>query len=319
METNVTKVQIQAARKADLYHFLLRHHPNDVLREGESIRLCCDHSVSIKEGYCGYMDFATGETGNAIDCLVHYFNYTLPDAVNALLADAGGAEAGTAAPAQDTRADADTQASGKGQRNPFVLPEATDGTSRELSNYLSGNRGISAFVVSDLFCEKVMYQERTHNNVVFVNPERNFAEIRGTNPNKPFHQVMYDDDPAAFWWFKKDGLDSDAEVAYICESAIDAISLYCMHRIYHNKVNGLYCSIAGVANQKRIDRIKAGMGAAGLPVILAVDNDDAGEQCRQRNQDCGYAIPHLKDWNEDLLEIINMEIDVKSELVRRRY
>lgn len=319
METNVTKAQIQAARKADLYHFLLRHHPNDVLREGESIRLCCDHSVSIKEGYCGYMDFATGETGNAIDCLVHYFNYTLPDAVNALLADAGGAEAGTAAPAQDTRADADTQASGKGQRNPFVLPKATDGTSRELSNYLSGNRGISAFVVSDLFCEKVMYQERTHNNVVFVNPERNFAEIRGTNPNKPFHQVMYDDDPAAFWWFKKDGLDSDAEVAYICESAIDAISLYCMHRIYHNKVNGLYCSIAGVANQKRIDRIKAGMGAAGLPVILAVDNDDAGEQCRQRNPDCGYAIPHLKDWNEDLLEIINMEIDVKSELVRRRY
>lgn len=319
METNVTKVQIQAARKADLYHFLLRHHPNDVLREGESIRLCCDHSVSIKEGYCGYMDFATGETGNAIDCLVHYFNYTLPDAVNALLADAGGAEAGTAAPAQDTRADADTQASGKGQRNPFVLPEATDGTSRELSNYLSGNRGISAFVVSDLFCEKVVYQERTHNNAVFVNPERNFAEIRGTNPNKPFHQVMYDDDPAAFWWFKKDGLDSDAEVAYICESAIDAISLYCMHRIYHNKVNGLYCSIAGVANQKRIDRIKAGMGAAGLPVILAVDNDDAGEQCRQRNPDCGYAIPHLKDWNEDLLEIINMEIDVKSELVRRRY
>lgn len=319
METNVTKAQIQAARKADLYRFLLRHHPNEVCREGESIRLCCDHSVSIKEGYCGYTDFATGETGNAIDCLVNYFNYTLSDAVNALLADAGDAEAETVAPAQDTRADAGTQASGKGQRNPFVLPEAADGTSRALTNYLSGNRGISAFVVSDLICEKVMYQERTHNNVVFVNPERNFAEIRGTNPNKPFHQVMHDDDPAAFWWFKKDGLDSDAEVAYICESAIDAISLYCIHRIYHNKVNGLYCSIAGVANQKRIDRIKAGMGAAGLPVILTVDNDDAGEQCRQRNPDCGYAIPHLKDWNEDLLEIINMEIDVKSELVRRRY
>lgn len=73
METNVTKAQIQAARKADLYHFLLRHRPNDVLREGESIRLCCDHSVSIKEGYCGYTDFATGETGNAIDYLVHRF------------------------------------------------------------------------------------------------------------------------------------------------------------------------------------------------------------------------------------------------------
>lgn len=274
------------------------------------------------------MDFATDETGNAIDCLVNYFNYTLPDAVNALLADAGeaGAEtdaggtgAGTAAPAQDTRADADTQLSGKGQRNPFVLPEADDGTSRELSNYLSGNRGISAFVVTHLICDKVMYQERTHNNIVFVNPERNFAEIRGTNPNKPFHQVMYDNDPAAFWWFKKDGLDSDAEVAYICESAIDAISLYCMHRIYNNKLNGLYCSIAGVANQKRIDRIKAGMGVAGLPVILAVDNDDAGEQCRQRNPDCGYIIPRLKDYNEVLLDIINKETDPGSKLKHRLY
>lgn len=320
MEINVTKAQIQAARKADLYHFLLYHHPNDVLREGESIRLCCDHSVSIKEGYCGYTDFATDETGNAIDCLVNYFNYTLPDAVNALLADAGGAGVGTAAPTQDAAADAPTQASGKGQRKPFVLPEADNRTSKELSNYLSGRRGISAFVVSDLICEeKVMYQERTHNNIVFVNPERNFAEIRGTNPNKPFHQVMYDDDPAAFWWFKADGLYSDAEVAYICESAIDAISLYCIHRIYNNKLNGLYCSIAGVANQKRIDRIKAGMGAAGLPVILAVDNDDAGEQCRKRNPDCGYAVPHLKDYNEVLLEIISMEIDVTSKLKRRRY
>lgn len=328
METNVSKAQIQAARKADLYQFLLRHHPNDVLREGESIRLCCDHSVSIKEGYCGYTDFATDETGNAIDCLVHYFNYTLPDAVNALLADAGdagtgvdaGSEgAGTAAPAQDTRADADTQASEKGQRNPFVLPEADDGTSKELTYYLSYLRGISAFVVTHLICDKVMYQERTHNNIVFVNPERNFAEIRGTNPNKPFHQVMYDDDPAAFWWFKANGLYSDPEVAYVCESAIDAISLYCMHRIYGNSANGLYCSIAGVANQKRIDRIKAGMGAAGLPVILAVDNDDAGEQCRQRNPDCGYIIPRLKDYNEVLLDIVNKETDVKSKLRNRLY
>lgn len=329
METNVTKAQIQAARKADLYRFLLRHHPNDVLREGESIRLCCDHSVSIKEGYRGYMDFATDETGNAIDCLVHYFNYTLPDAVNALLADAGdagdevdagGTGAGTAVPAQDTRADADTQSSGKGQRNPFVLPEADDGTSKELTYYLSYLRGISVLVLNDLiFYEKVMYQERTHNNVVFVNPERNFAEIRGTNPNKPFHQVMYNNDPAAFWWFKANGLYSDAEVAYVCESAIDAISLYCMHRIYGSKINGLYCSIAGVANQKRIDRIKAGMGAAGLPVILAVDNDDAGEQCRQRNPDCGYAIPRLKDYNEMLLEIVNKETDVKSKLRNRLY
>ena len=319
METNVTKEQIQAARKVDLHRFLLHHHPNEVLQEGESIRLCCNHSISIKEGYCGYTDFATDETGNSIDCLIHYFNYTLPDAVNALLAAAGRAGTGTAATMPDAKADTGTQASGKGQGKPFVLPEKAR-ESMELSNYLSGIRGISIYVVGDLICDaKVMYQERTHNNIVFVNPEKNFAEIRGTNPNKPFHQVMYDGDPAAFWWFKKDGMNSDAEVAYICESSIDAISLYCIHRIYGNTANGLYCSIAGVAIQKRIDRIKAGMGAAGLPVILAVDNDDAGEQCRQRNPDCIYAIPRLKDWNEFLLDIIQKESDRKPNLKRHLY
>ena len=123
METNVTKEQIQAARKVDLHRFLLHHHPNEVLQEGESIRLCCNHSISIKEGYCGYTDFATDETGNSIDCLIHYFNYTLPDAVNALLADAGRAGTGTAATMPDAKADTGTQASGKGQGKPFVLPE----------------------------------------------------------------------------------------------------------------------------------------------------------------------------------------------------
>ncbi len=319
MEANVTKAQIQAARKADLYRFLLRHHPNEVCKEGESIRLCCNHSVSIKEGYCGYTDFATDKTGNAIDCLIHYFNYTLPDAVSALLADTGSTEVGTSAPTQDARADADPQESGKGQGNSFVLPK-TKGEAEELTHYLAYLRGISVLVLGDLICvEGVLYQECTHKNVVFVNPEKNFVEIRGTNPNKPFHQVMHDGDPAAFWWFKKDGLNSDAEVAYICESAIDAISLYCIHRIYGNSINGLYCSIAGVANQKRIDRIKAGMGAAGLPVVLAVDNDDAGKQCRQRNPDCFYAIPYLKDWNEVLLDMINKETDMESLLKRRLY
>ena len=32
METNVTKEQIQAARKVDLHRFLLHHHPNEVLQ-----------------------------------------------------------------------------------------------------------------------------------------------------------------------------------------------------------------------------------------------------------------------------------------------
>ena len=63
----------------------------------------------------------------------------------------------------------------------------------------------------------------------------------------------------------------------------------------------MYCSIGGVANQQRVDVIKSCMGAAGRPVFLAVDNDPAGEKCRERNPGCPALVPRLKDWNADLL------------------
>lgn len=31
-----------------------------------------------------------------------------------------------------------------------------------------------------------------------------------------------------------------------------------------------------------------------------MDNDAAGQQCRDRNPDLEYALPTLKDWNDDL-------------------
>lgn len=67
----------------------------------------------------------------------------------------------------------------------------------------------------------------------------------------------------------------------------------------------MYCSIGGVSNQQRIDAVKSVMDSAGKPTVLAVDNDPAGEKCRQRNPDCHTLVPRLKDWNADLLAIGN--------------
>ena len=60
----------------------------------------------------------------------------------------------------------------------------------------------------------------------------------------------------------------------------------------------LYISIGGVANQKAILRVK-GL----LPVVLAVDNDCAGDECRKRNPDIPSIMPVCKDWNEDLQKL----------------
>ena len=181
-------------------------------------------------------------------------------------------------------------------KHQWTCPNALQVPYRQLYAYLTQQRGIPATLIQRLIDWGLLYQEKDHANMVFIDPARSFAELRGSNSFKPFHQVMFSD-PAAFWWFKSGDLDSNATVAYVCESAIDAISLYLLQG--DSKDNGLYCSIGGVANQQRIDRIKAGMGAAGCKTVIAVDNDQAGEDCRQRNPDCPAIIPKRKDWNED--------------------
>ena len=297
MDNIVTPDQIEVARKADLFGYLLENHDNDIIKEGDSLRLAENRSVCTREGFCGYTDFATDETGNAVDCLVHYFGYTFQGAVIDLCQhmgyDASDQSAGGTATAIRKPAGSDIKPEKK-----FVLPEPVDGLPRHLYAYLTQTRKIPEDVVKYLLSEGVMYQEREHNNIVFVNPERTFAEIRGTNTRKSFHRVMLSE-TEGFWWFKSDGIKTNPTIAFVCEAAIDAISLFCIHRILPSwRENVLYCSIAGVANQKRIDRIKAGMAAAGLRTVIAVDNDAAGEQCRQRNSECDFATPYLKDWND---------------------
>lgn len=309
MENIVSKEQIRIARKADLYGYLLENHGNEIQIEGDSLRLCANHSVSIKNGFNGFTDFATGETGNAIDCLTTYFDYDLQEAVISLCEFMGYDTSESEVSNEKIPNQIDTtiqklETPDIKLEKPFILPKPVDGQPKNLFAYLTRTRKIPADIVKWLISEGVMYQEREHNNIVFVNPEGTFAEIRGTNTSKSFHRVMFAD-KAAFWWFKTDGLRSTPEIAYIFEAAIDAISMYAIRKIYdRKKENILFCSIAGVANQQRIDRIKAGMDAAGLETVLAVDNDEAGEQCRQRNPECKHIVPKNKDWNDDLQHLV---------------
>lgn len=319
----VNQTAIRRARRVCLYDYLLSQHPGDVVREGDSLRLGCDHSVSVKRGYAGFTDFADGGTGNAIECLTNYLDYEFMDAVAALCEFDGMTQDEISRPERPTAAPGATQtpqpretprnAPERPQEPPqapprvFIPPEPVQGQYRQLYAYLTQQRGIPPALVQALINDRLLYQEKEHNNMVFIDPARTFAEYRGTNSFKPFHRVDFSD-PAAFWWYKPRGLYSNPTTAYICEGAIDAISLYVwLSSDAANKAwDGLYCSIGGVSNYQRIDRIIAGMSAAGCQTIIAVDNDQAGEDCRKRYPDCKAMVPHgLKDWNEVLLSYEN--------------
>lgn len=274
---------VKKARVANLYKFLLDKHFNEVVVEGDSLRLQCNHSVSVKKNYSGYHDFSTGETGNSIDCLIKYFGYCFLDAVESLC---GRSEL---IRQEDIREEAENV--------NLSLPERFKGKFVHLISYLTKIRMIPIRVIQKLLDEQLIYQEAKHNNIIFVNDQRTFAEVHGSvSYGKSFHGIIKGSDPLAFWWFKSYHIDSEVKKVFICESAIDAISLYCLKQAGGDKSNYLYCSIAGVGNQKKIDLLKS---CEDVEVVLAVDNDKAGDSCRQRNKNCKSIVPKLKDWNED--------------------
>lgn len=279
----VTHEQVRAARNADLSAFLMRSYPDLFRDAGSSIYMKSHNSVYIKKGFPGYTDFSSGRHGNPIDFLTSCLGYGFVEAVTALLA------LGNACAAREAVQQADPV-----PRRPITLPESADRPYRRIYAYLTG-RGIPPEMVRLLEQRGILYQDRAHGNAVFVSPERDYCELRGTltYAHKPFHGCMKSR-PDRFWYFLN--TSKKPATAYICESAIDAISLSLLHCREGEESPAVYISIGGVSNQKTIDRVKSRM-----PAVLAVDNDRAGASCRERNQDMPSLIPVSKDWNDDLL------------------
>lgn len=267
----VTKEQICQARKANLADYLLREYSADVKIVGTSLCLRKNPSLYVKKTIPGYHDFATGEHGNSIDFLMRYLNYSFTDAVTTLC-----------------RIDVHSLNVTAGAKQ-FSLPQNAEPPFRKVTAYLVG-RGIHENLVMDLIQEGLLYQD-LRGNAVFVDPDKSYCEIRGTGAGNHFHGCRKKASDR-FWYILT---NPGPEVVYICEAAIDALSLMLLHQKEGKNDPAAYVSIGGVANQRTIDRLKRKHRA-----VLAVDNDRAGEECRKRNPDLPALIPDRKDWNEDL-------------------
>ena len=284
---NVTKDEIYKARHSDLCKFLLSRCPDKIIFDGSGVRLKSNRSVSVKVGYTGFKDFATGETGNSIDFLMKYFGLNFVEAVKTLCKPTDAFLSSdkefipkTSNPCVTSDFKAVLKPSSKGMRNLFA--------------YLTKIRKIPPETIRKLLNDDLIYQEEKYNNIVFINAEKDFAEIHGTLSTKSFHGTARGSNPDGYWWFKSYFIESQVKAALVCESAIDAVSLYLLNKAWGFKQNFLYCGIAGAGNQRKIDAIKRK-----FYTIIAVDNDEAGEECRKRNPDCDAFVPELKDWNED--------------------
>ena len=280
----VTKEQIQLARQVDLVPFLLEYFPGKVRKVGISVCLRDNKSIYIRSGSSGYKDYSTNETGNAIDLLTKHLNVNFVDAV--ILLCSSGYTTSCAADRYVSMSSSDS----------IALPAAVAPPYKNVFAYLLHHRKIPAECISMLMSENLLYQD-DHNNAVFVNYERDYAEIRGTltlEGTKPFHGCRKKS-PDRFWYLHPH-ITTKVRRVYICESAIDAISLYIIHEEHKIKTDeNAYVSIGGVANYKTIDRV-----SSRIDTVLAVDNDKAGDLCAMRYTSLCRIKPEAKDWNEDL-------------------
>ena len=172
INTFFTREQLKLARMADLYEYLCKNHPDIIIIQGDSIRIRDNHSISIKRGYSGYTDFATGEKGNSIDFLAKYMGYSITEAVHALVTDYN--------PSHSISDDYEEEM--QCNQKAIVLPTPAEGNYTELFKYLM-RRGIPKGIIQNLISLDLIYQSEDHQNIVFVNQEHDYAEIQGLGKN----------------------------------------------------------------------------------------------------------------------------------------
>lgn len=279
MASPFTREQLKQARTADLYSYLVKYHYDLFIHEGMALRMIDDRSIYIKQGWHSYRDYSSGDSGNAVDFLCKYLGYSLIDAVEALTQ--GGIVT------ENTEKKEVHKAAG------IRLPTPQVGRYSRLFSYLLCDRGLKYGIVQTLCDWGLLYESAETHNAVFVNAERDFAEIHGTIPGTSFKGLAEGSKSDSFWYFTPPGIMEKPNRIYVCEAAIDAISLWQL-----KKESAFYASIGGASNQQRIERMKKSR----CQVIIATDNDKAGQECRDRNKDLMAIIPSQKDWNEDLLE-----------------
>ena len=295
MDYYVTQEQISTARHVQPFEFMSYNYPNEIVADGpNAARLISNRSVTMKKGLELYMDWSgSQDQGNTIDLLMMLFGYDFVTAVTEICQHIP--------PSSSKVSTTSSKKTNQSPASALLLPPKADSFSRMYA-YLIKTRKIKPEIINRLVYNGLIYQEADHSNIVFVNYTHTFAELRGSNSFVPFHQVQCAV-PEDYWSFQADP-SSDPDVAFVCEGAIDAISLYQLHQVNPPATNAMYCSIGGVANQQRIDKIKADMEEIEGKTIIAVDNDNAGAKCRERNQDCAAIIPTYKDWNEDVISMV---------------
>ncbi len=191
----------------------------------------------------------------------------------------------------------------------FILPEKNN-TTDNVENYLINERSLDKEIVNKFIEFGKIYEEKKHNNVVFVGfdeenkPVR--ATLKGTKLNEKGERFrMHVKDSDCNYGFSHKG-SSDKVIAF--ESATDMLAYISLNK--NSWERNSYIALGGVTPKpldyflKNNETIKK--------VVLSLDNDIAGiknsEKIYNKLKEQGYEVSiersKNKDWNEDIYELV---------------
>lgn len=296
----VGSAQIAAAKTVDLVQYLQHNHPNLIRYDEKSKRYLHAEHDSCVIADVGFYRFSTGDRGDQIQFLKNYCNMCFQDAVRTLAKYVAGGNAVCMSGDIKKR---------KSERH-FKAPDKLNGQYKCVWAYLVYKRKIPKELVEHLFDEGTLYQSNEYQNCVFLSNICKYAELSGTK-NIKFKRIAKDSDEDGFWLIG----DKTADTVYVCESAIDAISLMILQEKY-NPTKACYASIGGVKD-KAIDKLKSMF----KKVIIAVDNDEKAYEFRDKHTDLFNIVPPeklgnngqlIKDWNDMLCFCDNADVIKES-------
>ena len=282
MKNRVGRSQIEAAKSVDLIIYLQAKHPHLIIKDpkyrGRYIHPAHDSLVITERGF---VRFSVGLGGDQIQFLQNYvYNGDFVSSVRAL-----AEYAGICAP-YDIIFDG-----APGSPKVFMLPPKEPDAYKRVWAYLTIKRRIPPQIVQELFDAETLYQAEKYGNCVFVSRDCRYAEIVGTSDTR-YKGIAQGADADGYWITGA----ADPDQIFVCESAIDAVSLMVLHRHGETENQHAYASLGGLKHQS-LQRL---MQKYPNKCILAIDSDDAANKFAEQYPKLERIIPERKDWNDVL-------------------
>lgn len=282
-----TDEEIKEACSVNLIEFMESEYPDRISHFRSEYRDTEHDSLVFYKDH--YHSFSNDDHGNAINYLQKYIGLTFIESVDKLL-DFGILHRGQYNTPMETEKPVKTiyrPIENDNIENIYDYLESRNIDTNNIQLELGKNKIYSACVKNE-----------GDNYICFANDELKFYILKNTE-STGIKNMIVNENEGGYWWFipfseNLEEYDCTFNV-YVCESPIDAISLYQLE-----SVPAVYCAMGGLKDIA-LKQICERFGDKNhYKIIIAVDNDEAGNQFYEKHNEFERVVPEFKDWNEDL-------------------